>query len=96
MGEEQKIRELEKPKMVVPPLCSEGGNKIPVVGEAKSYSVPASPGKFNCLCAPTTHPGSFRCRYHRNNKPGLARNSMSVGLKLAELARKPTQGSVMC
>ncbi|KAJ7541328.1 hypothetical protein O6H91_10G054900 [Diphasiastrum complanatum] len=21
--------------------------------------------KFTCLCAPTTHPGSFRCRFHR-------------------------------
>lgn len=23
------------------------------------------PGKQNCLCSPTKHAGSFRCRYHR-------------------------------
>ncbi|CAH8386505.1 unnamed protein product [Eruca vesicaria subsp. sativa] len=22
--------------------------------------------KTNCLCSPTTHPGSFRCRMHRS------------------------------
>ncbi|KAB1201397.1 hypothetical protein CJ030_MR0G003787 [Morella rubra] len=22
-----------------------------------------------CLCAPTTHPGSFRCSIHRNSRP---------------------------
>uniref|UniRef100_A0A1J3DTH7 Uncharacterized protein n=1 Tax=Noccaea caerulescens TaxID=107243 RepID=A0A1J3DTH7_NOCCA len=22
--------------------------------------------KNNCLCSPTTHPGSFRCRIHRS------------------------------
>ncbi|EOA32619.1 hypothetical protein CARUB_v10015913mg [Capsella rubella] len=34
-----------------------GGGSI---GMSKSSSV-----RQNCLCAPTTHPGSFRCRYHR-------------------------------
>ncbi|CAH2033978.1 unnamed protein product [Thlaspi arvense] len=27
--------------------------------------------KTNCLCSPTTHPGSFRCRLHRT--PSLQR-----------------------
>ncbi|KAK4399681.1 hypothetical protein Sango_1074200 [Sesamum angolense] len=27
--------------------------------------------KHNCLCSPTTHPGSFRCRLHRT--PSLQR-----------------------
>ncbi|XP_073131236.1 uncharacterized protein [Henckelia pumila] len=27
--------------------------------------------KYNCLCAPTTHAGSFRCRLHRS--PSLQR-----------------------
>ncbi|GMI87747.1 hypothetical protein HRI_002444000 [Hibiscus trionum] len=27
--------------------------------------------KINCLCSPTTHPGSFRCRLHR--APSLQR-----------------------
>ncbi|KAI3789389.1 hypothetical protein L2E82_02182 [Cichorium intybus] len=38
--------------------------------------------KINCLCAPTNHPGSFRCRYHRN--------SVSVGSNLSELAYRKT------
>ncbi|KAJ7943704.1 serine-rich protein-related [Quillaja saponaria] len=25
-----------------------------------------SSAKSNCLCSPTTHPGSFRCRLHRS------------------------------
>lgn len=24
----------------------------------------------HCLCSPTTHAGSFRCRHHRNAAPG--------------------------
>ncbi|GMI70785.1 hypothetical protein HRI_000747800 [Hibiscus trionum] len=30
-----------------------------------------SVSKTNCLCSPTTHPGSFRCRLHR--APSLQR-----------------------
>ncbi|KAK8620568.1 hypothetical protein V6N13_067040 [Hibiscus sabdariffa] len=28
-----------------------------------------SGSKLNCLCSPTTHAGSFRCRYHRAGMP---------------------------
>ncbi|EYU43171.1 hypothetical protein ABFS82_08G120500 [Erythranthe guttata] len=46
----------------------------------------ASIRRYNCLCSPTTHTGSFRCRYHRNNAAGgLTRNSMSVGSNLSQL-----------
>ena len=24
-------------------------------------------GVHSCVCAPTTHPGSFRCKHHRQN-----------------------------
>ncbi|MFS7922193.1 hypothetical protein Hanom_Chr03g00246051 [Helianthus anomalus] len=34
---------------------NEGGGMIRVPSE----------GKINCLCSPTTHVGSFRCRHHR-------------------------------
>ncbi|XP_059663943.1 uncharacterized protein LOC132309673 [Cornus florida] len=43
--------------------------------------------KQNCLCSPTTHAGSFRCRYHRN--PSLSRSSGSIGSKLSELVAGP-------
>lgn len=51
-------------------------------------STPSSPtskkssAKKSCLCAPTTHPGSFRCRKHRN--------SASVGANLSELGNRRT------
>ncbi|KGN65356.1 hypothetical protein Csa_020011 [Cucumis sativus] len=30
-------------------------------------------GKRRCLCSPTRHPGSFRCRLHRNEYVWVAR-----------------------
>ncbi|XP_023003805.1 uncharacterized protein LOC111497277 [Cucurbita maxima] len=30
-----------------------------------------------CLCSPTTHPGSFRCSFHRNRRKASARSSSS-------------------
>ncbi|KAL1204872.1 hypothetical protein V5N11_017472 [Cardamine amara subsp. amara] len=51
------------------------------VGMGKSSSV-----RLNCLCAPTTHPGSFRCRYHRRNAGlGMSRG-ISVPSNLSMLA----------
>ncbi|KAG8094757.1 hypothetical protein GUJ93_ZPchr0012g22082 [Zizania palustris] len=39
----------------------------------------------SCLCSPTTHAGSFRCRLHRGGGglPG------SVGCGLSEIGKKP-------
>ncbi|VVA97470.1 unnamed protein product [Arabis nemorensis] len=51
------------------------------VGMGKSSSV-----RLNCLCAPTTHAGSFRCRYHRRNAGlGMSRG-ISVPSNLSMLA----------
>ncbi|KAG4111966.1 hypothetical protein ERO13_D13G134200v2 [Gossypium hirsutum] len=47
-------------------------------GEAAAKS---SGSNSNCLCSPTTHAGSFRCRYHRAGFPRAA----SVGSKLSML-----------
>ncbi|XP_027337455.1 uncharacterized protein LOC113851177 [Abrus precatorius] len=44
-----------------------------------------SNGRLNCLCSPTTHAGSFRCRHHRSS--GLTRGR-SVGSNLLELGSK--------
>ena len=38
------------------------------------------------LCAPTTHPGSFRCRLHRGIGGG---GGGSVGSGLHEMSKKP-------
>ena len=45
----------------------------------------SSSTRSGCLCSPTTHAGSFRCRRHRS----LAiHRGWSVGSNLSELARK--------
>ncbi|KAK7299910.1 hypothetical protein RJT34_10739 [Clitoria ternatea] len=46
----------------------------------------ASSEKLNCLCSPTTHVGSFRCRHHRESY-GI-RHASSVGSNLSAMAPK--------
>ncbi|CAK9167183.1 unnamed protein product [Ilex paraguariensis] len=91
MAEQLRIGEQpQKPKIVVPHICLDSIKK----SSELAYSAPSSPVtlrktssvRYNCLCSPTTHAGSFRCRYHRNT--GLTRSSISVGSKLSELAGK--------
>ncbi|CAH8381523.1 unnamed protein product [Eruca vesicaria subsp. sativa] len=50
-------------------------------GMVKSASV-----RQSCLCAPTTHPGSFRCRYHRRNAGLGMTRGISVPSNLSMLA----------
>ena len=45
--------------------------------------------KGNCLCSPTTHIGSFRCRHHRHSA-GILRGG-SVGSNLSDLDRKSSE-----
>ncbi|GAU13507.1 hypothetical protein TSUD_128040 [Trifolium subterraneum] len=52
----------------------------------KAESRKTSGGRSNCLCSPTTHVGSFRCRLHRASA-GLHRGG-SVGSNLSELGNK--------
>ncbi|RDX83145.1 hypothetical protein CR513_35967, partial [Mucuna pruriens] len=49
-----------------------------------------SQGRLNCLCSPTTHVGSFRCRHHRSSEMRSSdmRRGKSVGSNLAELGSK--------
>jgi len=51
----------------------------------KSNPRKSSNGRWNCLCSPTTHAGSFRCRHHRSG--GMIRGG-SVGSNLAQLGNK--------
>ncbi|KAL4328747.1 hypothetical protein HN51_035825 [Arachis hypogaea] len=37
--------------------------------ESVNGGVPAM-GRGQCLCSPTTHEGSFRCRFHRSSATG--------------------------
>ncbi|KAG2701919.1 hypothetical protein I3843_06G062500 [Carya illinoinensis] len=42
--------------------------------------------KSNCLCSPTTHAGSFRCRHHRS--PSLQRTRSMDSTSLRESTSK--------
>ncbi|XP_010552348.1 PREDICTED: uncharacterized protein LOC104822717 [Tarenaya hassleriana] len=42
----------------------------------------SSSGRFNCLCAPTTHPGSFRCRYHRRHSSSSSRMPRGISVPI--------------
>lgn len=39
-----------------------------VIARKSSHSS-SPPAKVTCLCSPTNHPGSFRCRHHRTGNP---------------------------
>ncbi|KAE8698951.1 Phototropic-responsive NPH3 family protein [Hibiscus syriacus] len=50
--------------------------KVEVPSETETVEAHAAPSqpsvtRTSCLCSPTTHPGSFRCRLHR--APSLKR-----------------------
>lgn len=46
-------------------LCTASENVVPAGGSIHQNALPATQ---RCLCSPTTHPGSFRCRLHRASK----------------------------
>ncbi|PON32972.1 hypothetical protein PanWU01x14_356530 [Parasponia andersonii] len=70
------LEELKKHTHIL--VVSPRGVQAPAVTKSSST-------RWNCLCSPTTHAGSFRCRHHRSS--GMNRGS-SVGSNLSELARK--------
>ncbi|RLM56128.1 hypothetical protein C2845_PM10G15830 [Panicum miliaceum] len=55
----------------------------PRTAAAKQLHLPGSPRA--CLCSPTMHAGSFRCRLHR----GIGGGGGSVGSGLHEMSKKP-------
>ncbi|WVZ79458.1 hypothetical protein U9M48_027034 [Paspalum notatum var. saurae] len=56
----------------------------PRTSTTKQQHLPASPRA--CLCSPTMHAGSFRCRLHRGIGGG---GGGSVGSGLHEMSKKP-------
>ncbi|CAA7397797.1 unnamed protein product [Spirodela intermedia] len=48
-------------------------------GDSGSSSGKAGAGSgAQCLCSPTTHRGSFRCRHHRSSSSAWSRRSDSL------------------
>ncbi|KAI0520072.1 hypothetical protein KFK09_007537 [Dendrobium nobile] len=50
-------------------------------------------GSKSCVCSPTTHPGSFRCRYHRQPSNQSTPSSSTASAQKAE-ALPPTPSSL--
>lgn len=46
----------------------------------------SQPPKRICYCSPTTHPGSFRCKLHKNGQKSYSRRSSSYW-ELAKIAK---------
>ncbi|EHA8592109.1 hypothetical protein COCNU_contig69280848G000010 [Cocos nucifera] len=63
-------------------MASSGTEKIEAKNkEIDTKSLPSprgSGGGGQCLCSPTTHEGSFRCRFHRSLSSNWMRRSKSV------------------
>uniref|UniRef100_A0A0A0LWJ0 Serine-rich protein n=1 Tax=Cucumis sativus TaxID=3659 RepID=A0A0A0LWJ0_CUCSA len=57
----------------IPSTAKSAGEGDGVLGHSHSCS-----SKGQCLCSPTTHPGSFRCRLHRSNSLPWSRQSKST------------------
>ncbi|GMJ02896.1 hypothetical protein HRI_003958800 [Hibiscus trionum] len=74
-------------KLYAPELTLEEIKKHPTVHvsprAAKTNKASTPSGRSNCLCSPTTHIGSFRCRYHRVS--GMSRGG-SIGSNLSNLS----------
>jgi hypothetical protein len=58
-------------------------HQAPPVTSPRTVSKHPMPTSPRCLCSPTTHAGSFRCRLHRGITGG------SVGAGLPEMGKKP-------
>ncbi|KAI6690768.1 hypothetical protein NL676_027596 [Syzygium grande] len=87
-GENHKCHKMEKSlsrKFTVPKLDLEEISKNSPFNLSPRAAKATGASKSNCLCSPTTHVGSFRCRFHRNS--GLSRGG-SVGSNLSELGSK--------
>ncbi|KAK6944988.1 hypothetical protein RJ641_026090 [Dillenia turbinata] len=54
---------------------------------------PAAKGQ--CLCSPTTHPGSFRCKFHRSTSTAWMKRSKSMpaNKSVASLSPKSVESS---
>ncbi|PON58632.1 hypothetical protein PanWU01x14_165220 [Parasponia andersonii] len=56
----------------------------------------SSPKGQYCLCSPTTHQGSFRCRFHRSSSsPAWMKrsNSMPANSSVASLSPKSVEST---
>ncbi|XVE54288.1 hypothetical protein DITRI_Ditri03aG0068800 [Diplodiscus trichospermus] len=63
-------------------MASRGNITVSTSPKASSVSEASvaadSPKAAQCLCSPTTHQGSFRCRFHRSSSSAWMKRSNSM------------------
>ncbi|KAJ8765070.1 hypothetical protein K2173_010548 [Erythroxylum novogranatense] len=89
--EEEKLsriddKHLSKPSNILVTAVNSDVEKKRSNPTQNSPTIKPSGVRWNCLCSPTTHEGSFRCRFHRGH---VMTRGGSVGSNLSELATKP-------
>lgn len=52
-------------------------------------------GRASCVCAPTTHPGSFRCKHHRHAS-NLGAAAAAATAQIAEVKAVPARPRMRC
>ncbi|XP_078432209.1 uncharacterized protein LOC144703811 [Wolffia australiana] len=65
----------------------ETATAVPAEGRPALTKQASQRTMVNCLCSPTTHAGSFRCRLHRT--ASFKRRAGSVGSGLSAYAAEP-------
>ncbi|XP_024366792.1 uncharacterized protein [Physcomitrium patens] len=66
----------------------------PVLAARKAASVAPVVKKMTCMCSPTNHPGSFRCRYHREMAAKAASAAVSFPRGRSPAPARPSTKSV--
>ncbi|KGN45357.1 hypothetical protein Csa_016243 [Cucumis sativus] len=56
-------------------FASHGRSVVAAVEEAVRQQ--RSGGGYKCICSPTTHPGSFKCRFHQGDYKWVSRSTTS-------------------
>ncbi|KAK2640014.1 hypothetical protein Ddye_027809 [Dipteronia dyeriana] len=98
MEESEEIQTVSNPKMTLkaknsksslaPENNLERQSSFPLNSPKSSqHHALAKSSSTRCLCSPTTHVGSFRCRHHRSLAAGMPRTG-SVGSNLSLITDK--------
>lgn len=89
MGERAYARKLSIPKIDICEIKKQSSSSLmSPTSQSCSSKLQVSSTRGNCLCSPTTHVGSFRCRHHRTQSQTRLASSTSLS-NLSELSSKP-------
>ncbi|EXB37025.1 hypothetical protein L484_020811 [Morus notabilis] len=77
-------------------MASNGGLTVstpsPKSGSGEAPAANSPKGQY-CLCSPTSHQGSFRCRFHRSLATMKRSNSMPANKSVASLSPKSVEST---